>query len=175
MHIRPATIVDLEQCQQLDGSYVTNWVWQMDEARSLEQIGVSFRRVRMPRSVRVPYPRTTAALRGDWQRAECFLVAEELGRVFGFLDMTVRSWERKGWIEHLIVERSHRRCGLATGLLLAAEQWARSSQLEAVVAAVQTKNDPAIRLLVERGYTFGGFIDRHYPNGDIGLLYSLRL
>lgn len=175
MNIRPATIVDLEQCERLDGSYVTNWVWQMDEARSLERIGVSFRRVRMPRSVRVAYPRANAALRGDWQRAECFLVVEELGRVFGFLDMTVRRWEHKGWIEHLIVKRSHRRRGLATGLLRAVEQWARGSQLEAVVAAVQTKNDPAIRLFVERGYSFCGFIDRHYPNGDIGLLYSLRL
>jgi len=55
-----------------------------------------------------------------------------------------------------------------------AEAWAHSSRLYAVTAVVQNKNDPAINLCINRGYAFRGFIDYHFSNGDIGLLYSLR-
>lgn len=175
VNIRAATIADIPQCERLDGSYVTACVWHMDEANTADSIDVSFRRVRIPRRIQVAYPRTTEALCEDWKRGECFLVAEELGRVFGYLDMTVRHWQWRGCIEHLIVDPSHRRRSLATRLLHAAERWARGSELEAIVAPVQSKNDPAIRLLLHQGYSFCGFIDRYYTNGDVGLCYSLRL
>ncbi|HUV93344.1 MAG TPA: GNAT family N-acetyltransferase [Anaerolineae bacterium] len=175
MNVRLATIADIEQCQRLDGSYVTDCVWRMDEASTPDSIGVSFRCVRLPRRVPVPYPRSTEVLYEDWQRGECFLVAEELGLVLGYLDMTTRYRQWQGWIEHLIVRRSHRNRGFASQLLHAAEEWARGSDLRAIVAPVQTNNDPAIRLLCGRGYSFSGFIDGYYSNGDIGILYSLHL
>ena len=175
MNVRPATIADIEQCQQLDGSYVTDGVWQMDETSTPDSVRVSFRRIHIPRRVEVAYPRSTEALYEDWSRAECFLVADELGLVLGYLDMTLRHCQWQGWIEHLIVHRDQRNRGLATRLLQAAEAWARDNGLEAIVAAIQTKNDPAIRLLVGRGYSFCGFMDTYYRNGDIGLLYVLHL
>jgi len=175
MNIRPATIADIDQCERLDGSYVTDCVWHMDEATTPDSIGVSFRRTRIPRRVTVPYPRKTQDLSEHWQRGECFLVAGELGVVYGYLDMVVHHWQRQGWIEHLVVHRAHRNRGLATRLLQVAEQWARECKLAAIVAAMQPKNDPAIRLFVERGYAFCGFIDGYYDNGDIGLFYSLHL
>jgi len=95
--------------------------------------------------------------------------------VFGYLDMTVRRWQAQGWIEHLIVQPSYRRQGIATNLLEAARQWARSNGLVSIVAAVQTKNDPAISLLTKLGYTFAGFIDHYFSNGDIGVLYSREI
>jgi len=117
MNYRPATIADIHQCERLDGSYVTDYVWQMEEAATADSVGVTFRRTRTPRRMDVPYPRDMQDLYEDWQRNECFLVAEELGSVYGLLDMTVRHWRWHGWIEHLVVDRSTRDRGLATRLL----------------------------------------------------------
>ena len=75
MNIRRANVVDIERCARLDGGYRTQHVWQMDERRESESVGVSFRRVRIPRQITVSYPRAVDALQDDWQRNECFLVA----------------------------------------------------------------------------------------------------
>ena len=175
MNIRRATVADIERCASLEGSYTTEYVWQMEEAVHADSITVVFRRMRIPRRIEVAYPCGIGDLKKDLLRNECFLVAEEPGMVFGYLDMTVRRWQAQGWIEHLIVQPSYRRQGIATNLLEAARQWARSNGLVSIVAAVQTKNDPAISLLTKLGYTFAGFIDHYFSNGDIGVLYSREI
>ncbi|MCD6421849.1 GNAT family N-acetyltransferase [bacterium] len=175
MNIRPATIADLARCERLDGSYSTQYVWQLDEDSEQENLTITLRRLRLPRRMTVPYPRETEDLFRDWQRSECFLVADEEGTILGFLDMVVHRWRWQGWIEHLLVHPPYRRKGVANLLLAAAERWARGSELSAITIALQSKNDPAIRLLLKRGYTFSGFIDHYYSNGDIALLYALEL
>lgn len=175
MNIRPATIADLDPCERLDGSYITDHVWHMDEAVDLDRVGVTFRRVRVPRRIEVKYPRRTDDLLADWKRSECFLVAHDAGVILGYLDMVVsqRGWQ--GWIRHFIVHRPYRRQSVGTLLLQGAERWAHGSGLNAITAVVQTKNDPAISFFSKQRYAFSGFIDRYYHNGDIGILYSLRL
>jgi ribosomal protein S18 acetylase RimI-like enzyme len=175
MNIRPATIADMDRCKALDASYETDYVWQMSEKTSAETIGVTFQRARIPRRSLVRYPREVETIYEDWQREECFLVADEMIKIFGYLDMVVSHWRWQGWIEHLIVDRAYRRRGIATRLMEAAERWARGSELSGINCVVQSKNDPAIRLLTGRGYLFRGFIDHYYPNGDAGLVYTLDL
>jgi len=175
MLIRSATIADIERCERLDSTYSTDHIWQMEERITSDSIHVSFRRVRIPRSVQIRDPRAREDLFEVWQHSRCFLVAEEAGQVVGFLNLVVerRTWQ--GWIEHLTVHRPYRRRGVASKLLEAAEQWARASELRGITAVVQSKNDPAIRLFPQRGYRFRGFIDRYYRNGDLGLLFCLEL
>ena len=175
MNIRPATIADLEHCEALDASYTTQHIWQMEERATREEISISFRRVRIPRPLEVEYPRRPDRLLDHWRQRECLLVAEEDGTTLGYLDMLVHREAWQGWIEHLLVDRAFRHRGVASTLLQGAEHWARGSELDAVVAVVQSKNDPAIQLFVGRGYRFCGFIDHYYPNGDIGMLYILDL
>lgn len=175
MNIRPANVVDIDYCERLDGSYTTDYVWQMDETISKDSRTVTFRRVRTPRRMAVDYPRKVEDLEEDWQRQECFLVACEFGRVLAYLDMVVRRWRWQGWIEHLVVDPACRREGVAIRLLKAAERWARGSELGAICVFVQSKNDPAISLFSKCGYTFQGFIDHYYNNNDAGILYSLYL
>ncbi len=175
MNIRPATVADVERCERLDSSYATDYVWQVDAATSRDSIGVTIQRVRLPRRIEIAYPRSTQVLYDDLERNECFLVAEDLGMPVGYLDMTVRRWQWQGWIEHLVVHRPYRQQGVATLLLQAAQRWARGSELRAIVAEMQTKNDPAVCLFTGLGYSFCGFIDRYYHNGDIVVLYSINL
>ncbi|MHB0859461.1 MAG: GNAT family N-acetyltransferase [Anaerolineae bacterium] len=147
----------------------------MEDRRSPDRIGITFQRTRLPRSMEVVYPEGSQDLTEDLRRKECFLVADALGTLLGFLDMTVRPWQWQGWIEHLVVDRPHRGQGVALRLLEAGERWARGSELHAITAVVQTKNDPAIRLLGHLGYSYCGYIDRYYLNDDVGLLYRLQL
>jgi len=175
MRIRPATMADIDQCERLDASYTTQCVWQMEEQETQERITVSFRRARLPRGMTVQYPGDAAELYPDLQREHCFLVAEELGRVYGYLDLIISEAGEEGWIKHMAVQPSWRRRGIGTHMLKVAEEWAAENGLRRILVCVQTKNDPAISLLTKRRYAFHGFMDRHYRNGDIGILYALDL
>jgi GNAT superfamily N-acetyltransferase len=175
MNVRPATAADIGYCERLDSSYATECVWQVDELTTADTIGVTMRRARIPRRIEVVYPRGTQTLYDDLERNECFLVADDAGTLVGYLDMAVRRWQWQGWIKHLIVHRPYRRQGIATLLMQFAERWARGAALRAIIAETQTKNDPATCLYTKLGFSFCGFIDRYYNNGDIGMLYSLNL
>ncbi len=175
MEVRPATIADIDPCGRLDGTYSTGYIWHMDESIRADQMVVTFRRVRLPRAVEARDPRCSDDLFEVWQNSRCFLVADELGVILGYLAMGVRRDDWQGWIDHLVVHRSHRQRGIATMLLEQAEDWARTSELRGVTAVVQNKNDPAICLLPRRGYAFRGYIDGYFDSGDLGLVYGLSL
>lgn len=172
MRIRPAMLGHLELCERLDGSYTTRYVWQMEEEKMSNGVAVTFRREHIPRRIQVRYPQDTEELHEDWRRNECFLVAQEAGVVLGYLDMIVRRGNWEGWINHLVVDAPARRRGVGSVLLRTAERWARGSKLRAIMAVLQNKNEPAIQFFSEKGYSFRGFIDEYYSNGDVGLVYS---
>ena len=111
MEVRPATIADIERCKRLDGSYSTGYIWHMDESIRPDEVSVGFRRVRLPRTVEARDPRCDDDLFEVWQNSRCFLVADELGVVLGYLSMVVRRDNWQGWIEHLVVHRPYRRRG----------------------------------------------------------------
>lgn len=176
MIIRRAEPLDLEQCLRLDGDYQTERVWQMQiEENDGGGKGISFHPVRLPRPMAVPYPRSPEDLSANWERRECFLVAEEGGRVQGFLDMVVHTWNKTGWVNNLVVSKDKRRRGVGTALLRAAIRWSEEKKLQAIVLETQTKNDPAISFLKKHGFLFSGFHDRYYATRDIALFFALDL
>ena len=135
-------------------------------------MGVTFRRVHSPRLMEISYPQDTDTLYEDWRRNECFLVAHEAGAVLAYLDMIVQKKEWQGWINHLIVGQSHRQQGIGTMLLKAAQRWARGSELNAITVALQSKNEPAIQFFSKQGYSFRGFVDHYYGDGDVRFIYT---
>jgi len=172
MIIRRGDLKDLNACLLVENSYVTDYVWQVrSEERPYEETTISFRTVRLPRSVRASSARDRDYLVHDWERGECFLVAEEDNEVRGYLDMTVQAWHRTGWINDMAVSKNHRRQGIGTALLQAAFHWAKEEKLRAVMAEAQTKNHPAISFLRKHGFVFCGFNDRYYLNQDIAVFF----
>ncbi len=147
----------------------------MDETLRADEIQVGFRRVRIPRSMELQDPRLKEDLFHLWQQSRCFLVAEELGVVLGYLSMSVQRQAWQGSIDHLVVHRPYRRRGIASMLLEGAARWAQGSELSVVMAVVQSKNDPAISLLPKRGFAFRGYIDSYFGNGDLGMVYAQTL
>ena len=66
--IRPAIATDIKILVAIDHNYSTDYVWQMEIQAEEEKIGVNFREIRLPRSVRVEYPRP---VRGEgWRHGE---------------------------------------------------------------------------------------------------------
>ena len=172
MIIRPAELTDLKACLEIDHSYVTNHVWQMEESEGAKELTVIFRTTRLPRSMWVKYPKDYDNMLESWRRGECLLVAEEDGLVCGYLDMSVQSWHLTAWVDNLAVATSHRRQGVGTTLLKDAGEWARQRGLRRLMLEIQTKNYPAICFCQKNGFAFCGFNDRYYTNQDIALFFA---
>jgi ribosomal protein S18 acetylase RimI-like enzyme len=173
--IRAASIADVERCQRLDGSYTTGHIWHLDESVRSDEIQVSLRRVHIPRTMEMQDPRLQDDLFQVWQQSRCFMVAEELGVVLGYVSMGVQLETWRGTIDRLAVHRPYRRKGIASLLLEGAERWSRGSELTGVTAIVQSKNDPAMHLFPRRGFSFRGYIDGYFASGDLGIVYTLPL
>ncbi len=103
--LRPAELDDLSGCLALDGGYITNYVWQMEEqVGSFDSFGVAgtnetrprpkilgksssptpdeyriaFRPSRLPRPLAVPSPFNEQDLLNNWKKTDYLLVAENI-------------------------------------------------------------------------------------------------
>jgi GNAT superfamily N-acetyltransferase len=175
MQVRPAWPRDMEACEALDHSYTTDHVWQMETREGDGVLTSTFRVVRLPREMRVKYPRVGDDLAAGWQRRDAFLVAGEHGRVYGYVALTAQVEQDIAWVGDLVVDRPWRRRGIGTALLRAAARWGRDHDLGRLVVEVQTKNYPAIRFCRARGLTACGYNDQYWPSQDIALFFGESL
>ena len=173
--VRPAAADDIAAITAFDHSYSTDYVWQMDHREEDNQIAVIFRQVRLPRSVRVAYPREVESLAAEWQSRRLFIVAESRGEVHGYLSVAEGAVRGAGWIAEFAVERKMRRQGLGTVLISSAAHWARKAKLQRLVVEVQSKNYPAISFCQKHGFAFCGYNDRYFANQDIALFFGMSL
>lgn len=175
MEIRKAEEGDLDNCLHIDASYVTDQVWQLVEQPRGRERSLTFRPAVLPRPLRVQYPFDLQDLRADWERGECFLVAEQDGEFRGFADLVVAERGHLGWLKHLVVLEPYRRRRVGTYLLQAALAWSDLRGLHTVMADCQTKNYAAISLYQKNGLVFCGYNDMYYPNRDIALFFAHSL
>jgi len=177
IQVRPATLEDLPRLAAFDHGYSTDYVWQMDlrDDPNAGQLEVTFRPVRLPRPMRVSASRTAEQLSAGWERRTCFLVAEQDGQVKGYLNSTLAPAPETAWITDCVVERRFRRAGVASVLLAAAAQWARSNHLKRLIVEMQSKNYPAITFAQKHGLSFCGYNDLYYANQDVALFFGMAL
>ncbi len=100
------------------------------------------------------------------------LVAEAQGDVRGFVTVGLRAWNRLAQLDGLAVSPAHRRAGLATLLLEAAERSARAAGMRGVRVDTPVDNTPARALYAARGYTQGDRMPRYYDDDTDGIAYS---
>ncbi len=173
--VRPAELADLDVCLTLDPSYATESVWQMELHHDDVQMTVTFRTVRLPRSMHVAYPRERDQLVAQWKQCDGFLVADQAGQIAGYAALSMHAAEDAAWIKDLVVERARRRQGVGTLLLEGAMRWTRSRGLHRLLIETQTKNFPAICFCEKHGLAFCGFNDRYYANRDIAIFFARNL
>jgi len=175
MRIRRAELVDLNVCMDMDRSYSTDYVWQVEERSRSGEISVTFRTVHLPRTAQIRVPRLETGLLTCWQQDECFVVAENDGQILGFLNMPVVPSEPVARIRHLVVDAPHRRKGVGSALLTSVAAWARDQGVSGILAETETNNHPAISFLQRQGFAFCGYSDQLVVNQGIRLFFILPL
>lgn len=170
--IRPTISTDLSELTSLEHSYHSTYVWQMERNVEDGQILVSFREVRLPRKVRVEYPRSPELIHLEWSQRLEMLTATLQEIPVGYIRLEDHFSPGTAWVTDLVVRENMRRQGIATALLLAAQQWSVQRNLRRMVISMQSKNYPAIRLALKLGYEFCGYNDHFYANRDIALFFA---
>ncbi len=173
--VRPAVSSDIPDLIALDHNYSTDHVWQMDLRRSPEEVAATFRQVRLPRPMRVIYPRDPKGLADDWTRRLGVFVAEQGDARRGYLALAEGTVQGAAWVSDLVVGLRDRRRGVATRLLAGAWDWCRQQGLKRIFLEMQSKNYPAICLARKLGFVFSGYSDHYYPSEDIALFFCLDL
>jgi len=170
--IRAATAADLPRCLSFDPSYETDYVWQMDNHPQAGHINISFRTVRLPRPMKVAYPRDTKQLNAGWNACDAMLVADDNRAVVGYAALARRGAQAAAWVQDLIVTKTARRSGVASALLTGVARWAREEKLAWIMIEVQTKNYPAIQFCQKHGFNFCGYNDHFFANQDIAVFFA---
>lgn len=172
IEIRPFQEDDIPLLISLDHSYKTNYVWQLDFNQDEGQITTSFREIRLPRPIQVAYPRNSEALLKTGVTGMTLLVAVLKGSVVGYINISEEISPSSAWVTDIVISPLYRRKGIASALILAAEDWARKRNNRRMILEMQSKNTPAIRMATKLGFEFCGYNDHYYSNQDIALFFG---
>jgi len=175
IEIRPMIKTDLPALIGMDHSYHTDYVWQMHLNQDEHEIGVRFKELRLPRTLRVDYPWPNTRLQESWQKWDGVMVADVEGKIVGYLALVTEVPKRQARIIDLMVNRRLRRRQIGSTLLQAAAVWMSQQKIGKLQLEVQSKNHPAICMANHLGYEFSGYSDEYFPNRDIALFFSRRI
>ncbi|MFN8529985.1 MAG: GNAT family N-acetyltransferase [Anaerolineae bacterium] len=177
--IRDGMEADLPRCLELDHSYSTDTVWQMQmyHEEHLDEYQISLRRERLPRTIEVSRSGDETHLRLALPADQCFLVAvnRDTDQIVGYLTMMHNAIHHIGDVQEIVIDRPHRRSEVGTRLVNVARRWAKEHQIIRMTVHTQTKNYPAMAFLQQLGFTFCGFNDRFFPNQDIAVFFTQSL
>lgn len=169
--LRPATADDIPRLMALDHAYITDHVWQVQFRPGTEHISLHLQRVRLPRPVRVAYPRPLETLPDTWTHRAALLLAQLGNTPVGYIGFQAAPMPATAWVTDFAVDAPYRRQGVGQSLLLAACRQAAGQGFLRLALDLPSKNHPAISLAQKTGFTFFGFGDRYYLNGDIALFF----
>lgn len=172
IEIRPAIAQDIPSLVAIDHNYTTDYVWQMEIQSEERLVGVSFREIRLPRSVRVAYPHKVEALTEDWNQRAGVLVALFEDQPVGYISLMLNVAPLTAWVSDLAVIRRLRRQGIGSTLVLAGQELSSNLGCHRMVLEMQPKNYAIIQLVKKLGYDFCGYNERYYANHDIGLFFG---
>jgi GNAT superfamily N-acetyltransferase len=175
LNIRAAISSDIPRLASLDHHYSTDHVWQMGYQAGPAEIAVSFREVRLPRPMRVEYPRDPGRLADEWNAKLSLQMAEAMEEPVGYTCLVEGPAAQSVWVTDLVVDLRYRRQGVGTRLLSAARDWARERRQGRLFLEMQTKNHAAVSLARKLGLVFAGYSDRYFPDQDIALFFVWEL
>jgi len=173
--VRPAVAPDIPRLMALDHTSISDYVWQLELRRDAAQVTVSFREVRLPRSIDVKYPRDPFSLNDEWNRRDLLLVAVHEEKPVGYISITEEHTSAVAWVTDIVVTSDLRRRGAASALLTAAQAWALGRGVRRLILVMQSKNQGCIRLAQKFGFEFCGYNDQYYPTQDVALFFGRAL
>jgi len=177
IEIRPKLPEDIPFLLKIDHNYISDHVWQIEQENRSPEIKalMQFRQVRLPRPIRIQYPKSLDELFEDWGSISDILVAIYQQRCVGFISLSLEKLPGSTWVTDLVVEELFRRKGIGTALVLSALEWAYQFETSCLVLEMQPKNYPAIQFALKLGFVLNGFYNNYYSNNDIGLFFRKSL
>lgn len=172
IEIRHAVVTDIPRLLELEHSFQTAYVWQMDRSFEKGQWVITFREVRLPRTARVDYPVPVEVLQTELMQRSGLLVASLDSEPVGYVGVKANPVASTAWVVDLVVKEEMRRKGIGSALVYAAQEWAMQRALNRMVLETQSKNFPAIHLAMKLGYEFCGYNDQYYATRDIALFFA---
>ncbi len=172
IEVRPVIASDIPTLTSLDHNYTTEYVWQMVfQSERAEGQSINFRKIRLPRPVRVEYPHSPRTLSKEWEQRSGILVALLGKQAIGYSSLMLNRIPSTAWVTDLVVARSLRRQGVGSALILASLEWAMNTDSDYMVLEMQPKNIPAIQLAQKLGFEFCGYNDLYYPDHEIAIFF----
>lgn len=170
-----STPAEAEALFKMNHAYHTNYAWQMNRKINTEELTVQFHRVRLPRQMLVQPSSTLEERIANNARADMVMVAMKEDNPIGYVTLEETKPENMVMIIDLVVRQNHRRKGVGSMLLAAAQDWTSHQGCQRLVTSITTKNDPAISLLINSGFDYCGFQEFFSANHDIVLFYGTYL
>jgi ribosomal protein S18 acetylase RimI-like enzyme len=176
VEIRPIEKSDLNDLVQIEHSYQSQYVWQMDRVGEDGEINIHFRHTRLPRPLTVEDHGAHPLINEEnWARYQAVLVAVLDKVPIGYVGLSDHVSPQTVWVTDLAVRADLRRQGIGTALLLAAQEWGAENGLRRVVFEIASKNHPAIQLARRLNFEFCGYNDYSSANQDIVLFFARSL
>jgi len=175
IQIRPVVATDLSQLIGFEHASTSDYVWQLDLRKENGQVLAGFREVRLPRSIRVSYPREPFALADDFEKRSAVLVALFEDNPVGYVCVFEHTQATTAWITDLVVDERSRRQGVGSALLNAVQDWALARSDRDIFLEMSSKNYPAIRLAHKFRFEFCGYNDHYYATQDVALFFGRSL
>lgn len=172
IEIRHANVSDIAKLLEIEHSFLTSYVWQMDRSFEKGQWAVYFREVRLPRPVKVEYPVPANILAAELTQRSGLLIAAINNEPVGYVGIKAAPVTGTAWVVDLVVIEEMRRKGIGSALVLAAQDWATQRNLLRMIIEMQSKNFPGIHLAMKMGYEFCGYNDQYYASRDIALFFA---
>lgn len=175
IQLRPTIATDLTRLMDFDHSNQSDAVWQLELRRENGQVLITFREVRLPRTIPVEYPHNPYSLADDWLRKSMMYTAFTGPEPVGYICLLERGTASVVWVTDLVVHTGSRRNGVGSALLLAGQEWAEARSHRRLIMEMPAKDLPAIRLAQKLGFEFCGYNDNYYLNQDVAVFFAKTL
>lgn len=175
LDIRLAETDDLTACMSLDGSYQTDYVWQMSLRESDRSWRIVFDQIRLPRTMNVSDTYLFPQRHLFFEQADFCLVASRDEAIVACANAEIDESLADMWLTYLVVQPDVRRRGAGKQLISALRMLAEQTSCRRLKLRVQTKNYPAIVFFQKLGFVPCGYDDQYFTNGDIALIFALGL
>jgi GNAT superfamily N-acetyltransferase len=173
IEIRQAISTDIPEMVALNHSCETTHVFQLDHLAGEDQFEVLLREVRLPRNLRLKYPRNPGDLMENWTQFSLVLLARSGDRLLGYLTLLEDPGTASARVKDVVVLPEVRRKGVATALIQAAQKWVSARGFSRFILEVPGKNKPGVELARKLKMKFSGYCDGYYHNLEMVLFFIM--
>ena len=171
IEIRPAVASDIVILEKIDHSSETTHVWRIDSNVTSENMSMHSNKARLPRALKLSYPRRNDSLRDTWTHHLLFLIARCGNELVGYLTLDANSDLLSAVVRDLVVSVPMRRQGIGSALVLSAQDWVKKRGMTRLVLEVPAKNHAYNEFARKLRFNYSGLMDNYYANHEMVLFY----